>query len=457
MIPPLAVVHRLRPVQLVQHERRSGFRAPFAAVEAEVDPAAPATVLSLQSGDVLLSATHDARRSRIHLEVHLPGATRRTRSRRHGRVSAPPAGLALTLTGRWLTAWTRESADGPWTARCKVAVTDAVEVRSPSYLAALEAIEPLGAANWRSGTFGQVGLRDLHVVTYADGSAYVRDGRHYVTATQAGPGFADAAQTGVWSWRAGTDDLRPESLLWWRRDGLVHGDHAVHLVRDGEEWRALASTWGDFDRTRVAITQATTSANLLTGEHVLDAEEVDLPRPTGAQKGVWDPHLVCVDGTWHLSWVAARRFFDFRPALARAATPNGPWELVGVVDDRSATEGGVIVETDEGWRLLASDGVDNPRGLRQRYPAFDLELREVGALDAPYGSNIPWPSVVRLQAVPSEWAMLTFDGTEYGGPLPGYGTHGDVLVLRSAEDEQARLPLTQSSSVAASSSARTSD
>jgi hypothetical protein len=39
--------------------------------------------------------------------------------------------------------------------------------------------------------------------------------------------------------------------------------------------------------------------------------------------------------------------------------------------------------------------------------------------------------VVRLDTVPSAWAMLTFDGTEYGGPLPGYGTHGDVLVLRS--------------------------
>ncbi|HSX66532.1 hypothetical protein [Nocardioides sp.] len=449
MIPPLALVHRFRPVQLVQHERLSGFRAPFVAVEAELDPAAPSTALSLRSGDTLLSAIHDARRRRVRLEVHLPGATQRIRSRRHGRVRAMPVALALTLTGRWLTAWTRDTADGPWTARCKTAVTDVVEVRDPAFLHSLAVVEPQGTAGWRAGTFGQVGLRDLHVVTYADGSAYVRDGRHYVTATQAGPGFADTAQTGVWSWRAGTDDLRPEALLWWRRDGLVHGDHAVHLVRDGEAWRALASTWGDFARTRVAITQVTTATDLLTGEHVLEAEEVDLPRPPGAQKGVWDPHLVCIDGAWHLSWVTARRFFDFRPALARAATPTGPWELVGVIEDRTATEGGVIVETEEGWRLLASDGVDNRRGLRQRYPAFDLELREVGALDAPYGSNIPWPSVVRLHDVPSEWAMLTFDGTEYGGPLPGYGTHGDVLVLRSGS--------AQSSSVAASSSARTSD
>jgi len=156
---------------------------------------------------------------------------------------------------------------------------------------------------------------------------------------------------------------------------------------------------------------------------------------------------VHIDGTWHLSWVAARRFFDFRPVLGRAPTPAGPWELVGVADDRSATEGGVIVETDAGWRLLASDGPEGPSGRQRRYPVFDLELREVGALDAAYGSNIPWPSVVRLQPGGSAWAMLTFDGTGYGGDVPGYGTHGDVLVLRSD----------QSSTAAASSSARTSD
>lgn len=433
MIPALAVVHRFRPVQLVQRERRDGFHAPFVAVEADVASEAPATVLGLRSGETLLTTTYDAPRGRVHLDLETASTSRRVRSRRHGSLRTPPAALALTLTGRWLTAWTRDTPAGPWTARCKVAVTDDVEVRNPAFLRDLEILEPIGAGAWRAGTFGQVGLRDLHLVTHADGSAYVRDGRHYLTATQAGPGFADAAQTGVWSWDAGTDDLRPEAQLWWRRDGLVHGDHAVHVVRDGEEWRVLASTWGDFDRTRVAITQTTTAADLLTGEHVLEADELELPRPRGPHVGAWDPHLVRVDGSWHLSWVAARRFFDFRPALARATSPSGPWELVGTVDDRSATEGGVIVETEDGWRLLASDGPGGPRGRRRRYPAFDLELCEVGALDAPYGTNIPWPSVVRLDAVPSGWAMLTFDGTEYGGPLPGYGTHGDVLVMRSGQ------------------------
>jgi hypothetical protein len=29
------------------------------------------------------------------------------------------------------------------------------------------------------------------------------------------------------------------------------------------------------------------------------------------------------------------------------------------------------------------------------------------------------------------WLMLTFDGTRYGGAVLGYGTHGDVVVMRA--------------------------
>jgi hypothetical protein len=30
-----------------------------------------------------------------------------------------------------------------------------------------------------------------------------------------------------------------------------------------------------------------------------------------------------------------------------------------------------------------------------------------------------------------DWLMVTFDATPYGGPLPGYGTHGDVVVMEA--------------------------
>ena len=69
------------------------------------------------------------------------------------------------------------------------------------------------------------------------------------------------------------------------------------------------------------------------------------------------------------------------------------------------------------------------RGQRRAFPVFDLPMRQVGALDAPYPTNIPWPTLVEVGD--GGWLMVAFNGTPYGGPLLGYGTHGDVVLLRS--------------------------
>ena len=58
---------------------------------------------------------------------------------------------------------------------------------------------------------------------------------------------------------------------------------------------------------------------------------------------------------------------------------------------------------------------------------FDLDLRETGAIDAPYPTNIPWPTLVPDG---DSWLMVAFNARAYGGPLPGYGTHGDLVFLR---------------------------
>jgi hypothetical protein len=477
VFPRLVPAHRFRPVALVRDERTSDFRAPYIAIEATPAPGATSVHLDLVAADgTLLTTAYDVVRGEISVEVTRAAGRREThRSRRLGRIEGAPGGLeiALTLTGRWLCAWSRATPDDEWTARARVSLTPRVDPQLPGFLDGLTARvrEPGSASTWKAGTFGQLGLRDLHLVTHADGSSYERAGRLFLTATHAGPGFGDAAQTGIWSWRPGTDDLRPESLIWWERDGRVVGDHATHLVRDDDRWLVATSTWGDFDRKRVAITLTETTADLLSGEHVLHACELTAPvaptgstGPLGRTVAVWDPHLAMVDGHWHIAFVAARKFFDFRPALARAVNPGkdgltGPLELIGSLEDRVATEGCVLIRVDGRWVMLASDGPDNPAALRGRYPVLDLDLHEIGQVDASYGSNIPWPMVVH-HGPPDDppdqektWSMITFDGTPYGGDLPGYGTHGDVLVLRPQSGREGA----HSSSEAASSSALTSD
>lgn len=460
MFPRFEPAHRFRPVSLVRDERTDSFRSPYVAIEATPAPGAAAVHLDLVAADgTLLTTTYDAARREISVEVTRAGGRREShRSRRLGRIPGAPDDLApeiapeiaLTLTGRWLCAWSRADAGDEWTARARVPLTPRIDPQRPDFLASLTARvrDPATVIAWKAGTFGQLGLRDLHLVTHADGTSYERDGRLYLTATHAGPGFGDAGQTGVWSWLPGTADLRPESLLWWQRDGRVVGDHATHLVRDDDRWLVATSTWGDFDRKRVAITLTESTEDLLSGEHVLTGCELTAPiapagatGPLGRTAGVWDPHLAMVDGHWHIAFVAARKFFDFRPALARAVNPGrdgltGPLELVASLEDRVATEGCLLTRIDDRWVMLASDGPDNPAGLRRRYPVLDLALDEIGEIDASYGSNIPWPMVVQhgRPGAPETWSMITFDGAPYGGDLPGYGTHGDVLVLRGTRD-----------------------
>jgi hypothetical protein len=91
----------------------------------------------------------------------------------------------------------------------------------------------------------------------------------------------------------------------------------------------------------------------------------------------------------------------------------------------------LLCRIDDQWLLLASDKD------AQRYLAYDLRMRLVGVLDAPYGTNIPHPQLVPLAHAGGNhrseagYLMVTFDGTQYGMDVLGYGGHGDVLVMSS--------------------------
>jgi hypothetical protein len=416
--------------------------APFAAVEAELathDVAGRVTAGFTGAGGMKLLGWYDGGRRLTGLSItDATGRTSHHRSRRHGRPDTPPDAVATALTGSWLTVFTR--ADGVWTARGRVDLDDRdVEVETETLAATTDWLpreehEPSPVSRRRSGTFGQLGLRDCHFVTHADGRALERDGLLFLAMTHAGPGFFTAGRTGIWSYDPDTRALEHTADLYFRRTGRVLGDHATHLVRHEGRWLVATSTWADFDGTGVGITLTESDADLLHGEHVVEGRPLDLP-VSGIDRcvGAWDPHLALVDGHWHVAFVAARKFFSFRPALARARTAPGlaDLELLGVAEGRTSTEGTVMARIDGRWRVLASDGRDNPRRVPSGFPVFDLEMRQVGALDASYPTNIPWPNVVDGQG---DWLMVTFDGTPYGGPLPGYGTHGDIVVMRAQGD-----------------------
>lgn len=419
--------------------------APFAAIEVGLGPDGGTTAAELSGEDgTLLQVRLDG--DRVSLAVTAAGTTSEHRSRRHGRARAGRSRLGLALTGSWLTALVLEH-DG-WRVRGRVDLDHpdlrgVLDVGDPAWLAGLSSgwTSTAPVTGWTAGSFGQLGLRDLRVVSLADGTPYRIPEGLLLTATSAGPGTFSTAHTSVWL-LAHDGGLRHRGDLFFRRPDRagVFGDHATHLVRDDGRWLVATSTWADFPADRrdhatasVGVTLAESTDDLTRGQHVLSTRALDLPTD-GTSVGVWDPHLVRQpDGAWLVGYVSARRFFDFHPVLAAGPSLDA-LVLRGAATDRRATEGTTIARIGGQWRVLASDGRDNRRAVRGRFPVFDLDLAEVGTLDAPYPSNIPWPSVVPPDpGSPGDgWLLVTFDGAPAGGPSAGYGTHGDVVVMSEA-------------------------
>ncbi len=432
-----------RPVSLVQPGTDlAAPLAPSVAVEADVSGAGRVEV-SLRSGDIALTGSYDGS---LGLTVTTGSRTTRHASRRSGRPEAPVESVGLALTGTHLSVLAREA--GAWLVRGRVDLATRFDTRDETWLAGLthEATGPV--AEVRAGAFGQLGLRDLRVVSHADGSPWREQGqdgeRVLLTATSAGPGFFDTAHTSVWALDPHDLTLEHRSDLFFRRPDRpgVFGDHASHLVRDGERWLLATSTWGDFDRSApgatVGVTLAETTTDLTRGRHVLDTRPLTLPTTGLRSVGVWDPHLVRTDDGWLVAYVSAHRFFRFHPVLAGGPTLED-LTLLGAASDRRATEGPVLTRWggDAGrWRVVASDGRDGRPGQRGRYPVLDLDpslpqerrLAEVDALDAPYPTNLPWPTLLETD---DGWLMVGFDGTRAGGRLVGYGSHGRVVFARA--------------------------
>lgn len=408
--------------------------APYLSVAAELAGGGPVE-LTITAPE--WSVTARLTENRLGLMTTGPHGPTEHRSRRHGRAAGPVTALALTLTGTQVTGLTREH-DG-WIGRGRVDLRDleGSPVLDESALARIQVgfTSPTArVTRLTAGGFGQLGLRDLRVVSHHDGSPVRDGGEILLTATHAGPGFFGTAHTGVWRLDPGSLALRHTADLFFRRPDRpgVYGDHATHLVRTDAGWLVATSTWADFDRRdpRVGTTLAHSTADLTRGVHVLDTVPLSLPPTTDRTVGTWDPHLVWTGSEWLVGYVAASRYFDFHPAVAHGPELHS-LTLLGADPRRRATEGTTLIRLDGRWRVLASDGPDGRRGQRRRYPILDHRgggLVESAVLDAPYPTNLPWPTVLRTDA---GWLLIGFDGTPTGGRLLGYGTHGDVVFARA--------------------------
>lgn len=414
------------------HLADRGPEAPFAAVELEVDNPTTKLLAGLAAPDGRhVLGSYDPGSRRVGIEVRAAGRVRVLRYRHVDLPATFRLGVAVCENQVTVLADTGDGWQPLLTERDKVRA--AVDLRDPATLAAhryawgLRGEGSRGLAGVRAGLFGMTGIRDQHLVQHADGTPYVRDGKAYFTATCAGLGFFQQAHWGVFTLDL-SDPRRLEQVgqLYSRRDGLVLGDHAGQVVRDDDHdrWIVATSSWGDFAFEGVHVRHVVTDADVLHGVHVLETERTSLPTDVSS----WDPGLTRVDGRWYVGFVESpsQDPFDFHPALA-VGPEDASWdeklELVGAATDLHQCEGPILAKVQEDWWFLASDGD------HRHYPVFDLTMRRVGRLDAPYETNIPHPQLVPLPS--GEFLLVTFDGTQYAEKVMGYGGHGDVIVMRN--------------------------
>jgi len=395
-------------------------RAPFCAVTVEVTSLSPdgraVAGLAAAGGDGVVVA-YSASSGEMTVEVTRGGTT--TVVDRTAVALRTPFQLGFVLNENAVTGLADPTGTGDAFAPQvteRNAVRALVDLRVPAELGRHSyAYGGQGATlgRVRAGYFGMAGLRDPHLVQHADGRPYERDGRYFMTFTCAGLGFFQQAHWGVFAFDPEQPDrLEQVSQLFFERDGVVLGDHAGQVVWDdrSREWIVGMSSWGDFSFAGVHVRYVRTSADVLSGVHVLPTAR--LPLPTDVSQ--WDPSFTRIEDRWHVAFVESpsQTPFQFHPALAvgaRRGSATEGLERVGADLTVDATEGTILQEVGGTWYLLASDG-----DARQ-YRVYDLAVRYLGTLDAPYGSNIPHPQLVPVgrgrRGV--QWIMITFDGTQY--------------------------------------------
>jgi hypothetical protein len=421
----------------------AGPPAPFASVVldvAELEPGTTVVAGLVQDESNSVLAVYDEAARRVRIEVTRGGT--RTVVGQADASPAPPFAFAFVVCENQVTVLVDEG-DGfqpLLTRRDQVAAL--VDLRRPDVLAAhrygygaRDGAVTLRRA--RAGLFGQAGVRDPHVVQWPDGTPYIRDGKLYLTLTNAGLGFFQQAHWGVWTLDlADPTKLEQVANLYFARDGVIVGDHAGQIVYDGGVFHLAMSSWGDFAFRGVHIRYATVAANVLSGVHVIPTRRLPLPTTQSS----WDPALTRIRGRWHVGFVESpsQTPFSFHPALA-VGRPGGGFDeglvLAGRDDSVDQTEGTILQKVFHRWYLLASDGD------ARRYRVYDLNVRHLGYLNAPYGTNIPHPMVVPIpERGRTRWMMLTFDGTQYAEPVLGYGGHGDFLVMEAGRTRGQEFP-----------------
>ena len=261
-------------------------------------------MVSLAGAGTEFSATLDDDGLILHVTT---GATSTThRSRRFGRPQEDVSAVALSLTATHLVGYTREG--DRWRVRARFDLHKRFDPHDEVWLKGVEATSAGAVAGLRSGRFGQLGLRDLRLVTHADGTPY-QDGANYLlSATSAGPGAFATGHASVWAF----DPDRPSASTTVRTCSSDDRTARACTATTPAIWSATAvGGWWRPAPGATSTRRATSTvsrrhwpratADITRGTHVLDTRPLALPT-TGLALGRC---LGPAPGP-HRRWVAGR-------------------------------------------------------------------------------------------------------------------------------------------------------
>ena len=163
MLPPLEVVARLRPFDLlaagpvadhVTSATSTMFAvprpAPYATVVADlrhVEHRTSRISIALGSGTCKIGGWYEPATGDVGIDVTDAAFLATThRSRRHGRVAWRPDQLAVTLTGTHVSLFCHE--DDRWVMRARVDVGDRIDTHDERWLAGPQGRPPRGQRDW---------------------------------------------------------------------------------------------------------------------------------------------------------------------------------------------------------------------------------------------------------------------------------------------------------------------
>lgn len=212
-----------------------------------------------------------------------------------------------------------------------------------------------GFSNFKVGSFGHLGLHDMHVLSNEDGSPVVASDTVNLTATCVDS--EGRPYCGMFTLNLVTRQLVQTGVLFVSRGGLLYNDCDSHLVVAASGgYHFVITTWGNVGPANIKILyKHETVLDLRSGTNVVTGmSELSLPGvPVGG--GCYGGYLVRDGVTWYLGYVIGPSVaLTYYPAMA-SSNDLSNWSLVGADVSAVPYEGTYLVNlAGQYWMCVAT-------------------------------------------------------------------------------------------------------